>query len=234
MRLSRPGRQHPAFALEPDQHKKRALRHLRPIVRNHEIKKAVSPPDPARHRQHDQRERDPGHHIGNGFYRDDQQAARPFPLGDRDAHRQQHQVKRIGDCRGAERAPEPVGGAIETRKPATIAARQPQRADQRQPHLRPCRRRHQRLVAGSKNRVEKGSVDLGQVGEIGERDPLVDLVHRQADQTELGDRAMRLNKARIRGAAGRAEFGRSSGDAPDRLGETLAERSGRGRETIRR
>ena len=95
-------------------------------------------------------------------------------------------------------------------------------------------RGHQTLAAGSgmlEVEAEKGAVDRGQLGEIGELDPLVDLVHRLPDEAELGDRAIGLDEPRIRGAAGGAEFGRSAGDPADRLGEAVAERAGRGRGT---
>ena len=47
-------------------------------------------------------------------------------------------------------------------------------------------------------------------------DALVDLVHGQADEAELGERAKAMDEARVRGAAGGAELGRAAGDLLDR------------------
>jgi hypothetical protein len=56
-------------------------------------------------------------------------------------------------------------------------------------HVRPSSRR-------------EAAVDLGQRLQIGKRDMLVDHVHRLADEAEFDHRAVILDEARIRGAAG--------------------------------
>src|SRR6516162_4056130 len=74
--------------------------------------------------------------------------------------------------------------------------------------------------------VEKASIDLGQRGEVGELDLLVDLVHGQSDETKLDDRAIGLNEPRIRCASSGAVLGASPSNVADRLGEALGERTG--------
>src|SRR5260370_12175971 len=71
--------------------------------------------------------------------------------------------------------------------------------------------------------MEERAVYLGQGGEVGELDPFVCLVHRQSDEAEFGDRTVGPDEPRVGGAAGGAEFGRPSGDPPDRLGKAAAE-----------
>src|SRR5271169_1600016 len=78
----------------------------------------------------------------------------------------------------------------------------------------------------SEEQVEEGAVDLGQGDEIGEIDPLIGLVHGPPDEAEFGDRAISMEKARIRSAAGGAELGHPAGDAADRLGERIADDAG--------
>jgi len=75
---------------------------------------------------------------------------------------------------------------------------------------------------GRKN-VEKPAVDGGQIGKVGERDTLVDLVHGLADEAELGDRAIGVDEARVRRAAGRAEFGIATGHRANRTGQAIAD-----------
>src|SRR3546814_13317718 len=50
-------------------------------------------------------------------------------------------------------------------------------------------------------------VDFGQPVEIGDRDGLVELVHRRVDQPEFRRRAERREEARVRGAARGRELG---------------------------
>src|SRR5450755_3007591 len=78
--------------------------------------------------------------------------------------------------------------------------------------------------------VEHRLVDVAERGDVGEIDALVDLVHRQSDEAKLGDRAERLDEARVGGAAGRAELGRPAGPLRDRGGQDLADDSGRRQE----
>src|SRR5439155_19016781 len=75
--------------------------------------------------------------------------------------------------------------------------------------------------------AEKGLVDLGQTGEVGELDPLVDLVHGQSDQAELGDGTIGLDEAGVRGAAGGAQCRNLSGDTANGFAEALADGTGR-------
>src|ERR1700722_8992399 len=106
--------------------------------------------------------------------------------------------------------PEPRLRRVETGKAASVAARQTERANESKPRLRPCRSRH--VASGfvwwgvAEETVEETTVDRGEARDIGEIDALIDLVHRLADKTELGDRAMHVDKPRIRGAAGGAEL----------------------------
>ena len=55
---------------------------------------------------------------------------------------------------------------------------------------------------------------------------LIELVDRPAattDEAELGNRAVSLDKPRVRGPAGGAELGRPSGNPPDCFGKAIAE-----------
>ena len=70
--------------------------------------------------------RGPGDHIGYRFDGGDPQPARSLQFGDCDPHLEQTQIERIGDECRTERPPEPLERAIETGKPAAVAARQPQ------------------------------------------------------------------------------------------------------------
>src|SRR5439155_3364027 len=74
---------------------------------------------------------------------------------------------------------------------------------------------------------EKGFVDRRQLGDVGNLDPLVGLVHRLPDKTEFGNRAMGVDKPRVGGAAGRAELGGQPGDRADRGAEAVADRARR-------
>ena len=56
-------------------------------------------------------------------------------------------------------------------------------------------------AVAAKKRSRKAPVDRGQRGEVGERHPLVDLVHGVADEAELDHRADVLEEARVRRAA---------------------------------
>src|SRR6185437_4536060 len=53
-------------------------------------------------------------------------------------------------------------------------------------------------------KLERGAINLGERGEIGDRRALIDLVHGQPDKAKLGDRAVMMDEARIGGAAGGA------------------------------
>src|SRR6185312_1155798 len=95
----------------------------------------------------------------------------------------------------------------------------------------PGLRRRQCLLAMTENergnsareiKVERGGVDVGELGHVGERHALVDLVHGEADQAELGDRAEMMDEARVRRAAGGGELRRAAGDALDRGREHVA------------
>src|SRR5947199_337388 len=68
-----------------------------------------------------------------------------------------------------------------------------------------------------KKAVEEGFVDRDELRDIGDRDALIGLVHRLADEAEFGDVAIGLDKARIGGAAGCAELGGAAGYGRDRL-----------------
>ena len=59
--------------------------------------------------------------------------------------------------------------------------------------------------AGGEVVGEQAGVDPLQRLDVGDRDALVDLVHRRAVQAELDDRAVVLDEARVRGAAGGRE-----------------------------
>ena len=130
-----------------------------------------------------------------------------------DAKAQQQQIERVADRRGAKRAPEPVDRGVE--KPEPARGRRAPGARRRRPPAAPRPRRRCRSCA-AEEAVEKGFVDRGQPGDVGELDALVDLVHRLADEAELGDRAMRLDEARVGGAAGGAELRGAAGDRADR------------------
>ena len=62
-------------------------------------------------------------------------------------------------------------------------------------------------------------VDLRQRLQVGDRNALVDHVHRLPDETEFDDRAVILNETRIRRAARRRELRRLAGDVLDGGGE---------------
>ena len=134
----------PLSEFEPDQNEQHALRQLAPIIGDHEVEKAVLAADPAQDRQHDQRKRHPGDHIGDRLDQNDAEAAGGLPLGKADPHRQQHQVERVAPHSGEKRPPEAVERAIEAGKAAAVAFGQTQAADERRAQLPlPCRRRHQ-------------------------------------------------------------------------------------------
>src|SRR5258708_27502254 len=63
--------------------------------------------------------------------------------------------------------------------------------------------------------IERGAVDVGEGGEVGERHALVDLVHGEADEAELGQRAVMMDEPRIGRATAGPELRRASGDALD-------------------
>src|SRR5712692_1264301 len=72
------------------------------------------------------------------------------------------------------------------------------------------------LSCGGEEPLEKGLVDRRQPADVGNLDALVGLVHRLADETEFGDRAIGVDKARVGRAACRAELRRQAGDRADR------------------
>src|SRR5258708_36429828 len=73
--------------------------------------------------------------------------------------------------------------------------------------------------------VERRAVDVGEGGEVGERHALVDLMHGEADEAELGQRAVMMDEARIGRATGGAELRRAAGDAFDVRGRQIAHRA---------
>src|SRR5262249_26386465 len=74
--------------------------------------------------------------------------------------------------------------------------------------------------------VEHRLVDVSEGDDVGGRHALVDLVHGEPDEAELGDRAELMDETRIRGAARRAELGRAAAGALDRGGQQVAHRAG--------
>src|SRR5438105_15692754 len=80
--------------------------------------------------------------------------------------------------------------------------------------------------------VWEGFVDRDELRDIGDRDALVGLVHRLADEAEFGDRAIGLDKARIGGAAAGAELGSAAGHGGDRLRQAIADLAGRHEESF--
>ena len=74
----------------------------------------------------------------------------------------------------------------------------------------------------AEEQIEEGLIDSRKIVEIRKLDPLVRLVHGQSDEAKFGDRAVGPDEPRVGGAAGGAEFGRSSGDPPDRVGKAVA------------
>src|SRR6266849_7411210 len=60
--------------------------------------------------------------------------------------------------------------------------------------------------------VEHRGVDVGERGDVGEQNALVDLVLSEADEAELGEGAVAMNEARVRRAARRAELRLAASD----------------------
>src|SRR5712692_3428375 len=81
--------------------------------------------------------------------------------------------------------------------------------------------------AERKVEFERGAVDVGEGSDVGERHALVDLVHGEADETKLRERAVVMDEARIGRAAGRAELRCAARDALDGRGEQIAHLAGR-------
>ena len=76
----------------------------------------------------------------------------------------------------------------------------------------------------TQNTPPNALIDPRQRLEIGDRHALVDLVHGLADQAELDHRAVVLDEARVRGAAGGRELGRTPGLGLDRRADEVDER----------
>src|SRR5215470_6902203 len=86
-------------------------------------------------------------------------------------------------------------------------------------------------IAGSGRReieVEHRAVDVGERRKIGDGHALVHLVHGKADEAKLCHRAVAMDEAGIRGAAGGAELGRASRHLLDRTAQDLADGTRRG------
>ena len=119
----------------------------------------------------------------------------------------------IGDRE--ERIPEAVGGNVEQAHAVRLAHHHPPGAGEvLLDFLDPGH-------ALAEPFLEEALVDVGQRLEVGERDALVDHVHGLADQSELHDRAVILDEARIGGAAGGRQLRRPAGHGLDRPPERL-------------
>src|SRR3546814_2083003 len=76
---------------------------------------------------------------------------------------------------------------------------------------------------------EHAAVDGREACEVVERDVLVHLMRGGVQQAELGDGAVVLDEARVRGAAGGAELRGAAGDRGDGIGKQRAPRARRTR-----
>ena len=119
---------------------------------------------------------------------------------------------------GEERIPEAVGGDVEQR-----AGRPALPIIMRQAPVRYCRMSSaEGMPSLAEPVLEERLVDVRQRFEVGDRDALVDHVHGLADQAEFDDRAIILDEARIRRAAGGRQRRLAAGDGFDRAADSDA------------
>ena len=208
----------------------------RPVVGDHEGEKPVRPrPSQSRARGRiSSGKADPGDDVGDRSRREDRPSGQPTAAhcaeldaassagtGTADSRSPRRgtsaRTRRSRRRRQPSAAPVAAGSRSAAERQAPVQARpianaprQPTCRRGRRPSARPSVNRAR--SARAEEPVEKAAVDRGQPRDVGELDPLVDLVHRLADEAELGDRAIGVDEARVRGAAGRAELRGAAGD----------------------
>src|SRR5258707_9265495 len=81
--------------------------------------------------------------------------------------------------------------------------------------------------------LQDATVDRRQRLKIGDRHALVDLMHGLPEEAELDHRAIILDEARVRSAAGGRERGPPPGGLGDRGGDEIDEGAGPGEKNVR-
>src|SRR5262249_41596828 len=91
-----------------------------------------------------------------------------------------------------------------------------------------CRSTTEFTPSSAEIALENPPIDRGQGREVGHAGALVDLMHGGAHEPELEHRAIVLDEARVRGAAGGRQLGPAAGDFLDRADHEIEEWAARG------